>query len=293
MNSMTGFSRVTDRGNKADLELEVRSVNHRFLNVRVHLPEELSRFEAQIERMVRKAARRGTITVRLQVRRTSPVPDEARLKERAAAIQKLLKGMKKALRDATPVTLETVMAMPAFWSGLEDRSADAEAFWERMRPMLTRALKSLGRERGREGGMIRQELTRRLKMIGRLAASIQRLSPRVIDAYAARLKNRVETVVRAHGLNGARLELAKEIGIFADKCDVTEEISRLRFHQKQMRASLASREPLGRKLEFMAQEMTREANTLAAKANDARISSMAVEIKGEVEKIKEQAENLE
>jgi uncharacterized protein (TIGR00255 family) len=290
---MTGFSRAVARAEGYEIELEIRSVNHRYLTLRFNLSDPLSRYEAQIERMVRQHVRRGTVTVKIQTRRRSPMPDARRLRARAQSFRQLLRGIQHSLGDRTPITLGTLASIPAFWTGLDDAAPDPERLWPVVEATARRALAALAREKAREGRMTRAEVGRCLRRIERLGRRIEQRAPRVIQAYQTRLKARIDAALQAQGVNGGGVELAKEIGIFADRCDITEELSRLSFHQQRMKETLGAREPIGRKLEFMAQEMTREANTLGSKANDAHISSLAVEIKGEVEKIKEQAENLE
>ena len=293
MISMTGYARAAGRGAGVDVDLEVRSVNHRFLMTRLTLPEELGRFEPQIEKMVRRHVRRGTVSLRVQIRRVSSSPDPRRLRARVKLFDRALRDMKRAMKDRTPVTIEEMLAIPSFWSGVEDPGPDPDRLWKTVEPLLKRALAALAKTRAREGSLTAREVRRRLARIDALAREIERLAPEVTRAYEARLKARVDGVIQSHGLNGAPVELAKEIGLFADRADVSEEIARLRFHHDQMSKAVSSSEAVGRKLEFIAQEMTREANTTAAKANDARISAMAVEIKGEIEKIKEQSENIE
>lgn len=293
MISMTGYARAAGRGAGVDVDLEVRSVNHRFLMTRLNLPDELTRFEPTIEKMIRAHVRRGTVTLRVQVRRATASPDPRRLRARVKLFDRALRDMKRAMKDTTPVTIVELLAIPSFWAGVEDPGPDPDRLWKTVEPLLKRALASLAKARAREGSLTAAAVLSHLHRIDALSREIEKRAPGVSAAYETRLKARIEGVIKSHGLNGAVVELAKEIGIFADRADISEEIARLRFHHDQMKKALGSREAVGRRLEFIAQEMTRESNTTAAKANDAAISAMAVEIKGEIEKIKEQAENLE
>lgn len=293
MISMTGFSRAVGRALDQDVEVEVRSVNHRHLNLRMTLPEALSRFEPEVDKLVRKAVRRGTVAVKVQLHRRAGAAEVGRLKRRALATRRILLELKKALGDPSPLKLETLLSVPGFWLGAEETGGDPEELWAAVEPVVSKALEGLAKARAREGKATRADLARLLARIEELSAEIQKRAPQVVQAYQERLQGRVEAVLKDHGLPAAGVELAREIGIFADRCDVSEEIGRLQFHHRKMKETLDSSEPVGRTLEFMAQEMTREANTTAAKANDAGISALAVQIKGDVERIKEQSENVE
>lgn len=293
MISMTGYARAAGRGAGVDVDLELRTVNHRYLMTRLTVPEELGRFEPQIEKLIRQHVRRGTVSMRVTWRRASPAPDARRLRARVKQFDRALRDMKRAMRDTTPVTTVELLAIPNFWSGVEDPGPDPDGLWKIVEPLLKKALDALSKVRAREGRQTGGAVRRHLDRIDGLAREIEKRAPGVTAAYEARLRARIDGVVKASGLNVASVELAKEIGIFADRADVSEEIARLRFHLDQMRKALSSSDAVGRRIEFIAQEMTRESNTTAAKANDAPISAMAVEIKGEIEKIKEQAENLE
>lgn len=292
MNSMTAFGRASARASGCDIEVEIRSINHRYLSTRLTLTDELARFEPEVEAAVRAAFERGTVTVRVVVRRPS-IPDPRRAASRVKRFHKSIEAMKRAVGQKGPVPFESILALPGLWETVEDRGPSADELWPAVRKALGEAVKQLAAGRAREGAQIAKDLGGRIAAILETTKKIEKRAPSVVKQYEDRLAARVKTVLESHGVENAKVDVAKEIAIFADRCDVTEEIQRLTFHSAKLRQVLAEKQPIGRKIEFLAQEMTREANTLASKANDGEISAMAVEIKAEVEKIKEQAENVE
>lgn len=292
MNSMTAFGRGTARAAGCDIEVEIRSINHRYLAARLTLPDDLSRFESEVEAAVRQAVERGTVSVRVAVRRP-PIPDPERAAARVKQIHATIEAMKKAVGQKGPVPFEALLTIPGFWSNIDDRGPMADVIWPAAKKALADALKQLQAGRAREGAQIAKDLLGRIAKILAVTKTIEKRAPLIVKQYEERLAARVKGVLESHGLDAAKADIAKEIAIFADRCDVTEEMSRLAFHSAKLKQVLGEKQPIGRKIEFLAQEMTREANTLASKSNDGEVSALAVEIKAEVEKIKEQAENVE
>ncbi len=292
MNSMTGFGRAARAGRDFDVEVEAKSVNHRFLSVKVSLPSELSRYEADVDRLVRGALGRGSVGVSVTLRRRAgdrlSLPDPARLKA-------AYKGLDKVRRDLglkEPLRFEAVAALPQVWESPGDE-APAEKVWAVAGKLVDKALADLVKMREGEGRKIREDVLARLDLISAAADRIRARAPRVMENYQRKLEERVAALGAAKGLDLAKADLVKEIAVFADKCDISEELQRLTAHVAGVRAVFEAGGPLGRRLDFLTQEMVRETNTMASKAGDAEISSAAVAVKAELEKIKEQSENLE
>ena len=291
MNSMTGFGSASLRDRRMDIDVEVRSVNHRFLTLKQSLPDGLVRYESEIEQMVRGRLGRGSVTISVTVksaRDAEPVlPDLKTFK----AYAKQLRDIQKALGLKGEIKIEDLLAIPSLWSN--GTSEPSEDLWPKVKKLLPKALDQLVSAREREGGKISEALTGHLDAIeGRLGKVLSRV-PNVVDAYQKRLDDRIQQLLTQRGLEAARVDIVKEVAVHADRCDTSEEIQRLRAHIGEFRKIVAQKGQLGRRLDFMTQEMGRETNTIASKANDGEIAASAVEMKAELEKIKEQVENVE
>ena len=291
MLSMTGHGSAALRDRGLDVEVEIRSVNHRFLNLKQNLPSALSSHEGEVDQLLRGSVRRGSLMVSISAKQRSRPgvgPDSKVLR---TLFQKLRKTQ-KAAGIPGEITMETLLGLPNLWIP-DARGNHLAERWPRIRKLLGEALRDHGRMRAREGKGIQQDLLRRLGTIDRQLKKVLARVPRVIAAHERKMLERINTLVRKHGLEIARPDLLKEIAIFADKSDISEEIQRLQSHCRQFRKFIRRPGQVGRKLDFLTQEMVRETNTLSAKSSDSVISTVAVEIKSELEKIKEQAENVE
>jgi uncharacterized protein (TIGR00255 family) len=292
MNSMTGFGSASRRDRRFDLEVEVRSVNHRFLVLKQGLPEDLSRLEGEIEEAVRGRLARGSVTVSVSAksarRNGSALPDARSLGETA----RRLRGLQKTLKLKGDLALADLLAVPTLWQRSDPELPSGELA-PRVLALVQKALEQLVASRQREGATIEKDLRGRLDAIERGAERVRARAPAVVDAYQKKLDERVRALLAQKGLEVGKADLAKEVAVYADRCDVSEEIQRLRAHVAEFRKVTASKGPIGRRLDFLTQEMGREANTIASKGNDAEVSVAAVEIKSELEKIKEQVENVE
>lgn len=293
MNSMTGFGRASGRGRRWDIDVEARSVNHRFLSVKVSLPEGLSRYEADIDRAVRTRMARGSVNLTVTVKRLGPDPalrpDPRQIRE----FYRRLDAIRKSLRIKEPVPFQSVLLAPPVWTSPESGTDDSDRTWSAVKRLVDRAVKDLVRRRAREGQGIRKDILGRLDLIQGATAQIRARAPQVLLAYQKKLDERIAALTAARGLEATKSDLAKEIALFADKSDISEELQRLEAHVGSFREIVREEGAIGRRLDFLTQEMVRETNTLASKGGDAEISEAAVRIKSELEKIKEQAENVE
>jgi uncharacterized protein (TIGR00255 family) len=288
--SMTGFGAGRGSAGGEELDVEVRSVNHKFCEVKVRLPRELAALEMDAQKAVRERLARGGVDV--TVRRSggaapvAPRVDLALAEAYARAFSEL------QARLALPGTI--TMADVAGAEGvvrLDERALDQEAAREALRVALAAALDALISMRAREGEALARDVSGRLDTVEALVARAAALVPQAVEHHRARLSERIEELTRGIALDPARL--AQEVALFADRTDVTEEVTRLRSHVAQARALLATAEPAGRKLDFLVQEMHREVNTIGSKSQSAEIAGIVVAAKAEVERMREQVQNVE
>ncbi len=288
--SMTGFGagRAIQAGE--EIVVEVKSVNHKFCEVKVRLPRELAALEVEIARAVKERLARGGVEVAL--RRAggrgalAPRVDLALAQEYARAFEEIRSRL--ALPGA--VGLADILAADGVVA-LEERAGDPEAARVAVMGALDQALVSLTAMRRSEGEALARDMERRVDQMEALVARVESAAPQSIDHYRARLHERVQEVARGFTPDPARL--AQEVALFADRMDVTEEITRFRSHLAQARALLAGEEPAGRKMEFLVQEMHREANTIGSKSQSAEIAAIVVSLKAEIERMREQVQNVE
>ena len=291
MNSMTGFGSASLRDRRLDIDVEVRSVNHRFLTIKQSLPDSLARYDGEIEQLVRARLGRGSVSVSVSVK--TPRDGEPTLPDLKTfkAVAKQLRDIQKALGLKGEIRMEDLLAVPSLWSNGAVESD--EELWPRVKKLLPKALDQLVETREREGQKISGAFKNHLESIEARLGKVETRVPAVVESYQKRLDDRIQQLLAQRGLEAAKLDIVKEVAIHSDRCDTSEEIQRLRAHIGEFRKIVAQKGQLGRRLDFMTQEMGRETNTIASKANDGDIAASAVDMKAELEKIKEQVENVE
>ena len=289
---MTGYGSAQKRNGNFHIEIEVRSVNHRFINLKQSLPDGLVRHENEIDKLLRQKVHRGSVTVLVTLKpihhRTQNLPDGKTIK---TFVQHLRKIQKEAGIEGE-IKMNALLTFPHLWnnSGHEEKEA---ASWPATRQLIMEAFENLAKMRGKEGSGIKKDLEGRLKRIEKLASLIGKRTGGVLTRYENRLESRIQNLLKNKGFDIAKPDILREVAVHADKCDISEELQRLQSHIKQFRSIMKTGGQMGRKLDFLNQEMVRETTTMTAKGNDAKISSSAVNIKAELEKIKEQVENIE
>jgi uncharacterized protein (TIGR00255 family) len=293
MKSMTGYGRGECARNGFKVTVELSSVNRKQSEISVALPRELEVLEAQIRDVVNRSISRGRLTTRVALHSAEGrVSAGVRLNEPLAkAYVRELNKLARDLKLAGPITLDLIARAPGVLQTDEDE-ADAEDFWPCVEKALTQALAILLKMREREGAHLSKDLASRIATMRKAAAQVQKLAPEVQKRYREQLIQRVQ----AAGLEAPPADderLLKEIVYFADRSDISEELTRLQSHFQQFDDCLTSKEPIGRTLDFLAQEMNREINTIGSKANDSLISRAVVTLKAELEKFREQAQNVE
>jgi uncharacterized protein (TIGR00255 family) len=288
--SMTGFGSGRGSSGGEDVDVEVRSVNHKFCEVKVRLPRELSAAEVELVKLVKERLARGGVEV--TVRRGGAAASFAPRVDvvLAESYARAFAEIQARLSLPGPLTLAEILAADGVVR-LEEREVNVEGAREAVRHALAAALDGLVAMRAREGEALARDLAQRLDAIQALAARVAELVPRSVEAHRARLAERVAELARGVPLEPARL--AQEVALFADRTDVTEELTRLASHLAQARALLGLAEPAGRKLDFLVQEMHREANTIGSKSQSSEIAGHVVSLKVEIERIREQVQNVE
>ena len=293
MKSMTGYGRGECAQDGFKVSVELSSVNRRQSEIAVNLPRELEVLEAQVRDEINRRVSRGRLNVRVALH----VADErqaarVRLNEPLArAYTRELRRLAKELKLAGDVTLDHLLRAPGVLQTDEELS-DAEDFWPAIAKALDQALDQLMKMRIREGAHLAGDLKRRMGTLRRAVAAVQKLAPRVAEHYRQQLQERIKSAgIELPSMDDERL--AKEVVFFADRADISEELTRLQSHFKQFDDCLKATEPVGRTLDFLAQEMNREINTIGSKANDVAISREVVALKAELEKFREQAQNVE
>lgn len=290
MRSMTGFGLGEVPLESGKLGLEIRGVNHRFLDVRVRVPRELGDLAGFVEQIAREKLTRGRYEVAMRIEGMAigaPVID----RDRARAAYRALCELRDELAPGSEVPLSLLGAIPELFVSSVDREIDRVR--DAARAAFDAAVSSLDAMRAREGAALREDLVKRLETIRRRARDVERRSPDVLDAHRKRLRDRAERLRAAVEVDVDAARLEQEIAMFAERCDICEELTRLESHCAQFAALLASEEPVGRRLDFLLQEMAREANTVGAKSPDAQIAHAVVEVKAEIERMREQVQNVE
>jgi uncharacterized protein (TIGR00255 family) len=286
---MTGYGSAEGSVLGGRLSIEIRSVNHRYFNPQLKLPFELAGTETQLRERLRRLLERGHVT--LSVRWIEPPATEAAVTVDLARARQVLaaaRELKKQLKLKGEVDLAFVARHPDVLA-LERDGAAAE--WSEVEPIVERAAQQLVAMRAREGATLATELVGRLDALAEGARAVERRAPERLDAELARLKKAVGELAAGVPVDAQRL--AVEVALLADRVDITEELVRLRSHLAACREALAGDGAVGKQLGFLAQEVLREVNTIGSKANDAVIAQTVIAMKGELEKFREQLENLE
>ncbi len=295
LRSMTGFGDASVEVEGAQFFVEVRSLNNKYFKATIRLPEEYQGLEAEIESELRQRLNRGSITVRATCTDASA---SAAYEINRPALERYIgqiQGVEQVRSGALSIDIGTLLALP----GVLQPPANEEARLDRARAafkkVLHEACDHLISMRTREGALLREDLIVHRDVIVQKLEVMSQRAPEVVRDYETRLRTRLETLVKESGLQVEPVEFVRELAVYAERSDIAEELTRLRGHMEQFTdlVSDASGRPVGRTLDFLAQEMLREANTIASKSTDSEISRSIVEVKGAIDRIKEQAANVE
>ncbi len=290
--SMTGFGDATDERDGTHYAVEIRSLNNRFFKPVIKLPDNVSGLEPELESILREKLGRGSITYILKMRLDSA---EAAYHINTQALKSYLEQLQsvKGLDRLIQIDLASLVQLPGVCQEPRDESDEIQRHGETIRKLTLAAIEKLFTMRQREGKALFAELMKHVNLIAAALKEIQNRAPAVIEDYHRRLQQRVNQLMSKAELRVSEVDLIKEVAVFAERADIAEEIQRLSGHLSAFEEACRKDEHAGRKLDFIAQEMLREANTIAAKANDGAIARGIVEIKGAIDRLKEQVQNVE
>jgi uncharacterized protein (TIGR00255 family) len=291
--SMTGYGRAEAILDGQKMVVEIKSLNHRFLEISLRIPASLSALEMEIKKKIAEPLLRGKIdaTIRRDVQGSSENSHPIALNlPLAQNYYNLLTQLKQSLGLKDDIRMEMIAAQKDIFLPVESFQ-DITVLWQRLAMVLDEALAGLVDMRRREGEILARDLSARIDLMALLLSGIEAKAPRVVLEYQRRLTDRVREMTSGLMIDEARL--SQEVAMFAEKSDITEEIVRFRSHIGQFQEMLNSEDAIGRKVDFLIQEMNREINTIGSKSSDADISKQVIEIKSELAKIREQVQNLE
>lgn len=289
--SMTGFGRGESQGENKEFLVEIKSVNHRYCDVFIKMPRLLSPLEDRVREAVSRSLSRGKIDVFVSFDDYGQDSKNVLIDEALAGAYIKAVGV---LRDkyglADDISVSLVSRFPDILK-VEKAEEDLEKLWELLKVALDNAINALIEMRRNEGEELRNNLKERTNYMEEVVKGISLRAPEVVKEYKQKLENRIKELMEQKTIDESRL--AMEVAIFADRCSIDEEIVRLGSHIGQMREALDMGQPVGRKLDFLVQEMNREINTIGSKANDLAITKEVLELKSELEKMREQIQNIE
>jgi uncharacterized protein (TIGR00255 family) len=292
---MTGFGEASAEIGGVHYFVEVRSLNSKYLKAIIRLPDAYQGLEAEMEAALRRRLARGTVTLTANC---TDISESAAYEINHKALQRYVEQIRQTpsvSQGKVSLDVSSLLGLP----GVLQPPTDEEARLQRARaaflPLLERACEGLTEMRRVEGQALREELLAHRNLIADRLEQISQRAPGVVAEYEARLKTRIETLLKAADVRLEPFELIREIAVYAERTDIAEEIARLTGHIEQFTSLLkdGSERPMGRTLDFLAQEMLREANTIASKSPDSGISRAIVEVKGAIDRIKEQVQNVE
>jgi uncharacterized protein (TIGR00255 family) len=287
---MTGFGRAEARTRDHQIGVEVRSVNNRYSEISLRLPRAFNGLESKIKTLVQQNISRGSVSLVLNYsgREEASLPQ---LDIKAARhYHKILLTLKKDLGLKGEIDLRSITSFPDVLAVTPTAFSEQKA-WQLAEGPLSKGLAELNRMRQQEGKRLEAEFKKRLNNIGRIANQIEKLAESRVPEYKKQLQARMSKLLGGTGVD--QNKLAQEAAAYADRCDITEECVRLKIHVKAFEQFLKTPEPVGRRMDFLLQEMNREVNTIGSKAGDAGISQLVVRLKEEIEKMREQVQNVE
>ncbi|MBC8206449.1 MAG: YicC family protein [Kiritimatiellales bacterium] len=290
LKSMTGFGAATAKADGVQISVELSSVNRKQLDVSLRLPTALAGMEAHAQNIIKETVSRGRITGVVQLEAASGQGEAQLDLKKAEAAVKQLRAAAKKLKLEDNLSASDLLRVPnLFQTAAVEKSA--EEFSQPLEKALTAALKKLDAMRAREGKALGADFRERLKTLETMLAEISRLAPAVVSNHREKLFQGLENC----GIENIEKDerIIREIALFGEKADISEEITRLKSHIQQFRKMMRSPEPAGRPLDFLAQEFFREINTIGSKANDLQITEQVVAFKTELERIREQVQNVE
>ena len=289
--SMTGFGRAETNIDGKKITVEIKSVNHRYCEISARMPKKLNFYDSAVRQLVKKFVQRGKVDIFISLQDDSELGSSVKYNEAVAKeYLSYLKRMSEELGVPLDVTAVSLARMPEVLV-LEESESDQEKTWEQLEQTVVLACENLSEMREIEGSHLKDDIIAKLDGMVGCIDKIEERTPEMMQAYRKKLKEKLDEVIS--DTNVSEQLIAGELILYSDKICVDEETVRLRTHIKNMKKTLDAADNVGRKLDFLAQEMNREANTTLSKANDIEVSELAINLKTEIEKIREQIQNIE
>lgn len=289
--SMTGYGRARQMIGNKEITVELRSVNHRFLEYSSRVPRAYAYLEDKLKNLVKGSVSRGKVDVTLSVQTISGTDAQVVINhDLARSYLEALRDLAEDLQIKNDVSVSQMARFSDIFSVVKVEE-DEEEMWQAVQQVAQQAVQNFVDMRRAEGEKMKQDLLNRLQTIERLVARVEELSPKTVENYTKRLYAKLQEVLQNNAVDDQRV--LTEAAVFAEKIAVAEETVRLGSHIHQFRQILSSSEPVGRKLDFLVQEFNREANTIGSKAQDLEVARIVVDLKSEIEKIREQIQNIE
>lgn len=289
--SMTGFGRDELLQNDRKFSVEIRAVNHRYLDLNIRMPKKLALFESQVRTVLKEYMERGKVDVFIGYEDYHEAEGALKYNDKLAGeYLKHLKEMSESFDLEFDVRVSTLARFPDVFT-MEETAVDEETLWAILEKPLRGAASHFAAAREKEGENLKADLLAKLDQMKEYVALIEERSPKIIEEYKSSLREKVKDLLSDNSLDEGRI--AAEVTIYADKICVDEETVRLKSHIDAMRNELLKTGAVGRKLDFIAQEMNREANTILSKSTDLSISDTGINLKTDIEKIREQVQNIE
>ena len=290
--SMTGFGRCEYAKGERRFVVEMKGVNHRYLDVNIRMPKKLNFFETAIRNLLKQSVQRGKVDIFISYEDLSE--SQVALKYNETLADEYLRyfhEMEESFGLENDIRVSTLSRCPEVLT-MEEQAVDEEELWNELKQALDGAISQFVETRGTEGENLKKDLIEKLDGMVKLADQIEERSPQILSEYRQKLETKVKELLADTQIEEGRI--AAEVVMFADKICTDEEVVRLRSHILHMKETLQSDESgIGRKLDFIAQEMNREANTILSKANDLETSNIGIDLKTEIEKVREQIQNIE
>jgi len=293
INSMTGFGRAEGQHGNMVFRVEVRSVNNKGLKVQNRLADAVSFFESDIEGVVKRHVDRGTVYVTIECVSAQEQTEYEFNMDALRSYHVALRKIHQELGKTDDVPILELVNLPGVLQKATDLVGDDDNVRKLLSELVEQALNGLAEMRRVEGENLARDLQQRCEGLLELLAGVEARAPQAVNEYRERLTDRIAEMLKPMGVEANNQEFYREVAIFAERSDVAEEIARLKSHVEQLLASLDAADPVGRKIEFIAQEMFREANTMASKSNDTAMVQTVVDIKGEIDRVREQVLNVE
>lgn len=290
---MTGFGEAHCQQDGLGVAVEVRTINSRFFKLSVRTGEGYGALEPQIDAIVRKSIRRGTVQVTVHVERASS-PEDFKINANVLDRYRLqLQSLKRQWNLSEMVPVESLLLLPGVVDDSSASPADVSDHWPVIGRTLEAAMENLAHMRADEGRAMAADLKANCRVAAASLKRIEQRAPLVVDAYRVRLEERLKKTLSEYDVVLDSADVIREVSLFAERGDISEEIVRLHSHLDQFETIMGLPESSGRKLEFLTQEMFREANTIGSKANDVEIARHVIEIKASIERIREMIQNIE